>query len=129
MSVYADELAVHAVTGAGLHPNLTPVIEVLQANGQTVLRYRVDGDDPHGAVVRFDWDFGDGARPQWLAGTRRAGLPGQLTALFRASDDDRNVVTRRLPWSVPTPPGDPSLTITEPAEGATVSSPDLVVRS
>ena len=128
MSVYADELAVFAVTGAGLPPNLTPVIEVSQANGQTVLRYRVDGDDPDGAVVRFNWDFGDGARSQWPAGTRRAGLPGQFTAVFRASDDDGNVVTRRVPWSVPTPPGYPSITITEPAEGATVSSPDLVVR-
>jgi len=128
MSVYADELAVHAVTGAGLPPKLTPVIEVSQANGETLLRYRVDGDDPDGAVVRFNWDFGDGARSQWPAGTRRAGLPGRFTAVFRASDDDGNLVTRTLPWSVPTPPGYPSITITEPTEGATVSSPDLVVR-
>jgi len=128
MNVYADDLAVLAVTGSGAAPDLTPVIEVSQESGQPVLRYRVDGDDPDGAVVRFNWDFGDGGRSQWPAGTRRVGLRGQFTAVFRAADDDGNFVTRTLNWSAPAAPDDPSIAITEPADGATVSTPQVQVR-
>jgi chitodextrinase len=128
MSVYADDLAVHAVTGDGLAPAVTPVLEVYQEGGQPMLRYRMEGDDPDGAVVRVNWDFGDGGRSQWPSGTRRVGLRGSFTAVFRAADDDGHLVTRTLNWSVPAPPDQPSITITEPAEAATVSSPQLTVR-
>ncbi len=129
MTVFVDDLAVVRKTGAGLPPDLTAVIEVREgAGGERLLDYRVTGDDPDGAVVRYNWDFGDGVRSQWPSGTRRISVPGAYTTVFRASDDDGNLVTRTVAWSAPVPAGAPRIAITEPADGAVVSSASLTVR-
>lgn len=128
-TVYADDVAVGRKTGTGLPPELTATVTVREGTGgERLLDYRVTGDDPDGAVVRYNWDFGDGGRSQWPSGTRRASVPGGFTAVLRASDDDGNVVTRTVAWSAPVPAGAPRIAITEPADGAVVSSASVTVR-
>jgi chitodextrinase len=38
------------------------------------------GDDPDGAIVHVEWDFGDGTRALSASGSRTAALPGNYVA-------------------------------------------------
>ncbi len=127
---YADDLAVFEKTGSGLPPQITPRLTVVNDNGSgaATLNYGFEGDDADGAIVRVNWSFGDGARSQAFAGSRRVAVPGDYTAVFKAADDDGNVVTVNLAWRLRAPSGSPWIRIDQPAEGATVSTSSTIVQ-
>lgn len=124
MVAYLDEVT--AVTAADnppplIDPVLTP--NSFTAPGQ-VMTFALNGSSATGAIVRIEWDFGDGVRAQTANGSRTVHTPGTYRARVRAADDRGNVVERELTWSL-TAAGHPLVDF--PAPPAQTSSNVLTV--
>jgi hypothetical protein len=90
---------------------LTPVsISVLPATQS----FSLTADDPDGAVVRIEWDFGDGTRSLAATGERTVLLPASATATLRVADDDGGTTVRSLPWAA-SGGAYPTLVVMQPA--------------
>ncbi|MBK8474955.1 MAG: PQQ-binding-like beta-propeller repeat protein [Opitutaceae bacterium] len=86
--------------------------------------FNVVASDANGAIRTISWDFGDGGRAQSATGSRRIVAPGAYVARVSVSDDDGAVTTAEVPWTA-TDPAWPTLTITAPADGATVATSSI----
>jgi hypothetical protein len=96
MVAYVDDVT--AVPAANnpppvINPVLTP--STFTAPGQ-VMTFALNGSSATGAIVRIEWDFGDGVRAQTANGSREVHTPGTYRARVRAADDRGNVVEREL---------------------------------
>ncbi len=108
-----------SITAATLTPT---TITTLPAD-QT---FAVTATDANGAIRSISWDFGDGARAQTAAGTHRVVAPGTYLARVSVSDDDGAITTAEIPWTAADPAW-PTLALTAPADGATVSTASVTV--
>jgi len=127
MVVHADDVAAFAA-GGNVPPDVSVLLSptTLTSLPQTQ-SYQIIGDDPDGAIVRVDWDFGDGTHALAPSGTRRVALAGDYVATVRIADDGGAVVTRTVPWTA-TDPSVPTLTVTAPAlDDSTVSTATMAV--
>jgi hypothetical protein len=100
MVVFADDIMLFqkssinqpASVTASLTPSAVPVVPATQT-------FSLVGDDPDGAIVLVDWDFGDGQKAQSKAGIRTIGMPGSYTATVRVTDDGGTLVLLQVSWS------------------------------
>jgi len=125
MTVQVDEVHVFE-NGPNRLPEIHAGLTVPEAgSGPARLSYRLDGDDPDGAITHVEWDFGDGTRAFDRQGSHTAPASGAFTAVLRVMDDDGALVDHSFPWTA-ADPALPSITVREvPGE---VSRPALALR-
>lgn len=116
------------VKGVNLPPEITAALTPASLDGvPQSQKFGLTGDDPDGAIVRVEWDWGDGTRALSPNGTRTAALPGRYVATVRVADDEGAVVVKTVDWTA-AGSGWPGLVVRTPAtDEATVSDPVLAM--
>jgi len=85
--------------------------------------------DPDGTIVRFEWDFGDGVSTLGVTVEHTYAVEGTYTVSLNLTDNDGLWATSTQQVVVALPPDtiQPSIAITAPSDGATVSSRTVTV--
>jgi hypothetical protein len=127
MVVHVDDIVVFA-KGQNQPPTLSATLTPESISGLPYTQqFSLSADDVDGAVVRVQWDFGDGVRALEWSGSRRAALPGNYLATVTIADDEGAVVTQTMPW-LAAGTGFPTLTVSAPASAEiTVGSPTFAL--
>jgi hypothetical protein len=111
--VHLDDCALLEDAPGNLPPAVNITLSPTNVVAPATQSYRLNGDDPDGAVTHVVWEFGDGARAFGWQGSRHVGVPGNFTARVLVADDEGAVVTQQVAWSA-SRPGFPSVVITNP---------------
>jgi PKD repeat protein len=106
----AAEVAQNFVAGStGTPPNLVPTAAFTATTSP--LAVSVDGAasiDPDGAIVSYEWDFGDGGLANGVTASHTYAAPGTYTVTLTVTDDDgatdvdtQQVIVPDVPANVP----------------------------
>jgi hypothetical protein len=106
------------ITAAALAPSTFSSLPAAQS-------YSMSGDDPDGAIVNANWDFGDGDTSLSISGSRTTALPGTYTATLTATDDEGGVTVITIPWSAWTL-NYPSVMVTTPSQSSLLASNNVL---